>query len=122
VVRAPVRDSLRVRLLETLAGDPLETCARGRAPLWKRPRTFEHSPPPPRRLVAVLDRGPTRGQGRAPRWLALDAAGDARRRLRAPPRASPPHLRHRSWRTRAVAGRAVRESTVGARAVLSVIC
>jgi len=72
-LRAPVRDSLRVRLEEGLR-DPVEAVrAEAARALWKAPRAFGAQPAAAETLVAVLDREPRPQSPERLAWLALDA-------------------------------------------------
>lgn len=74
---SPVRDSLRVRLLECL-GDTAEVVrAEAARALWNAPRTFGAQPAAAETLAAVLDRAATGGVIERLVWLALDAAAGA---------------------------------------------
>lgn len=71
----PLRDSLRVRLLEVMRDDPLESvraeAARG---LWKASLAFGSQPPAAETLAAMLDRAAWPGGFERLAWMALDAA------------------------------------------------
>jgi len=72
--RAPLRDSLRLRLVEGLR-DPVEAVrAEAARALWKAPRAFGAQPAAAETLVAVLDREPRPPSPGRLAWLALDAA------------------------------------------------
>jgi hypothetical protein len=74
----PLRDSLRVRLLELL-DDPNETVrAEAARSLWNGPRTFGPQPAAAETLSAMLDRRALRGDAGREAWLALDAAAGGR--------------------------------------------
>jgi hypothetical protein len=71
---SPVRDSLRLRLIDAL-GDPVEAVrAEAARALWNAPRTFGPQPPAAETLAAVLDRAAAGGRIERLSWLALDAA------------------------------------------------
>ena len=80
----PLRDSLRVRLLEELE-DPVEAIrAEAARALWKAPRAFGRQPAAAETLAAVLRRAARSGSVERLAWLALDAAGgEPEPRLRA---------------------------------------
>jgi hypothetical protein len=74
---SPVRDSLRVRLLECL-GDPVEIVrAEASRALWKAPRCFGAQPAAAETLAALLGRAMLPGAPERLAWLALDAAAGA---------------------------------------------
>ncbi len=73
----PVRDSLRVRLTESLT-DPSETVrAEAARALWKAPLAFGVVPAAAETLAAVLDRAEDPARPERLAWLALDAAAGA---------------------------------------------
>ncbi len=73
----PVRDSLRVRLIECLR-DPAETVrAEAARALWKAPLAFGTQPAAAETLAAVLDRATDPARPERLAWLALDAASGA---------------------------------------------
>lgn len=73
----PVRDSLRVRLIQCLS-DPFETVrAEAARALWKAPLTFGTVTAAAETLSAVLDRAEDPARPERLAWLALDAASGA---------------------------------------------
>jgi len=73
----PMRDTLRVRLLEALR-DPSEPVrAEAARALWKAPRTFGSQPVAAETLAAVLARADRPQAVERLTWLALDAAAGA---------------------------------------------
>lgn len=73
----PVRDSLRVRLVECLA-DPAEAVrAEAARALWNAPLAFGPMPAAAETLAAVLDRAADPARPQRLVWLALDAAAGA---------------------------------------------
>ena len=76
---SPVRDSLRARLREALAGDStVAVRAEAARALWKAPRTFGLEAAAAETLAAVLDRATHPGAAPRLAWLALDAAAGHR--------------------------------------------
>jgi hypothetical protein len=71
----PLRESLRARLLEAMAGDPSEAVrVEAARALWKAPVAFGTHPAAAETLSAVLDRALRPGTPERVAWLALDAA------------------------------------------------
>ncbi len=73
----PVRDSLRVRLLESLSDPAEEVRIEAARALWKAPRTFGAQPAAAETLAGLLDRALRPGAIPRLTMLALDAAAGA---------------------------------------------
>lgn len=73
----PLRDSLRVRLLELLRDADETVRAEAARALWKAPRTFGPHPAAAGTLAAMLLRRGDRPDAGREAWLALDAAAGA---------------------------------------------
>ena len=73
----PLRDSLRVYLLEALRDASESIRAQAARALWKAPRTFGNQSAAAETLAAVLDRAARPGALERLAWLALDAAAGA---------------------------------------------
>lgn len=73
----PVRDSLRIRLLEALHDPAEEVRVEAARALWKSPLTFGTQPAAAETLAHVLGRALRPGAIERLSWLALDAAAGA---------------------------------------------
>jgi hypothetical protein len=73
----PLRDSLRLRLLEALRDPEEEVRIEAARALWKAPRTFGAQPSAAETLAHALDRYGARPTPGRLAWLALDAAAGA---------------------------------------------
>jgi hypothetical protein len=74
----PLRDSLRIRLLDALCCDSVESVrAEAARALWKAPTTFGRQPAAAETLAAVLGRALRPAAVERLAWLALDATAGA---------------------------------------------